>query len=148
MLLADIWQVYGVMAFAAFFAGTFLPMASEGVLAGLVATRPELAGAIWLVASFANTLGSAFNWAVGRYCLHWRDRRWFPIKAAQLDRASGHFNRYGMPALLFAWLPIVGDPLTFVAGVLRVRFPLFIVLVAVGKGGRYAAILWGVGILS
>jgi membrane protein YqaA with SNARE-associated domain len=53
-----------------------------------------------------------------------------------------------MPSLLFAWLPLVGDPLTFAAGMLRVRFAPFIALVAIGKGGRYAAILWGVGILS
>jgi membrane protein YqaA with SNARE-associated domain len=148
MPLTELWEIYGVMAFTAFMAGTMLPMASEGVLAGLVASKPELAGGIWLAATAANTAGSAFNWAVGRYCLHWRDRRWFPIKAQHLDRASGQFNRYGMPALLFAWLPLVGDPLTFAAGMLRVRFAPFIALVAAGKGGRYAAILWGVGILS
>ena len=47
-----------------------------------------------------------------------------------------------MWSLLFAWLPVGGDALTFIAGVMRVRFVLFLVLVALGKGARYALIIW------
>ncbi len=78
---------------------------------------------------------------LGRYCLHWRERRWFPIKPEALERATGWFNRYGLWSMLFAWLPIVGDPLTFAAGVLGVNFRAFVILVAIGKGARYIAVV-------
>ena len=87
-----------------------------------------------------NTLGSIINWILGRYCLYWRDRRWFPIKPAALDRATDRFNRYGLWSMMFAWLPIVGDPLTFAAGILGVRFPIFVALVAIGKAVRYIVV--------
>jgi membrane protein YqaA with SNARE-associated domain len=85
---------------------------------------------------------------VGRYCLHWQGRRWFPFTRERLVSASETFSRHGLPLLLLSWAPVIGDPLTFAAGVLRVRFDLFVLLVLIGKGGRYAAILWGVGSLS
>ena len=141
-------ETYIALAAAAFGAGTFLPLVSEGVLAGFLLAGDEPAWALWTVATAANSLGSVFNWVVGRYCLHWRDRRWFPFKPDQLVKASGVFSRYGLPALLFAWVPVIGDPLTFVAGVLKVRFDVFVVLVAVGKGARYAAVLAGVDALA
>jgi len=124
----------------ALLAATLIPVSSEVVLAALTAAQGF---DIWLlvaVATTGNTLGSVINWLLGRYCLHWRDRRWFPVKPATLARATERFNRYGLWSLLFAWLPIVGDPLTFVAGILRVRFPVFVVLVATGKAARYAAV--------
>ena len=107
-------------------------MASEGVLAAMLVQADANRVALWAVATAANSAGSAVNWALGRFCLHWRDKRLFPIASASLDRASTWFGRYGGVSLLFAWLPIVGDPLTFAAGVLRYNFPLFLVLVAIG----------------
>jgi membrane protein YqaA with SNARE-associated domain len=141
-------ETYLALALAAFGAGTMLPLVSEGVLAGFLLAGDEPPWALWTVATAANSLGSAFNWGVGRYCLHWQDRRWFPLTRERLATASKSFSRYGTPSLLFAWVPLIGDPLTFAAGVLRVRFDLFILLVAVGKGGRYAAILAGVDALA
>jgi len=58
-------------------------------------------------------LGSVVNWALGRWCLHWQGRRWFPVGEAALARAHDRFARWGAWSLLFAWLPVVGDPLTF-----------------------------------
>ena len=100
------------------------------------------AGLLWIAATSGNTLGAIINWWLGRYFIHWQDRRWFPISKEKLEKATVHFNRYGIWSLLFAWLPIVGDPLTFIAGMLRVRLGLFILLVGLGKGLRYAAIVW------
>ena len=97
--------------------------------------------ALLAVASVGNTLGSVVNWLVGRFLLRWRERRWFPIGAAALERATAWFARFGVWSLLLAWLPIVGDPLTLVAGVLRVNFWLFVALVALGKTARYALVL-------
>ena len=97
-----------------------------------------------LAASLGNTLGSVANWGLGRFCLHWRDRKWFPVKPKELERASAWFGRYGMASLLLAWVPVVGDPLTLAAGVLRVRFLPFLLLVAIGKTARYAVLLGAV----
>lgn len=124
----------------ALLAATLIPISSEVVLAALTAAQGF---DIWLlvaVATTGNTLGSVINWLLGRYCLHWRDRSWFPIKPVTLERATERFNRYGIWSLLLAWIPIVGDPLTFVAGILGVRFPVFVVLVATGKAARYVAV--------
>lgn len=135
---------YFALAASAFLAATLVPMASEGVLAGLLVAKNADALVLWTVATAANTAGSAVNWALGRFCLHWRNRRWFPIRSDRLERAQVWFGRFGLPSLLFAWLPVVGDPLTFAAGVLRVGFMSFLVLVALGKGARYALIVAGV----
>lgn len=131
---------YGGLFLSAFLAATLVPLSSEAVLAVLSGAQGLDLVTLVLVATAGNTLGAAVNWALGRYCLHWRDRRWFPIGRARLDAATGWFRRYGAWSLLLAWLPVVGDPLTFAAGLLGVRFPLFLGLVAVGKGARYAAV--------
>lgn len=72
-----------------------------------------------IVASAGNILGSCINWWLGRYIEHFRNRRWFPVKADALEKASVWYHRYGRWSLLMSWAPIVGDPLTLVAGVLR-----------------------------
>ena len=134
-------EAYVGLFASGFLAATLLPLSSEAVLVGLVAVGGHDFAPLWLTATLGNSLGAAVNWALGRYCLRWRDRRWFPIKAPVLDRAERWFSRYGVWSLIMAWLPVVGDPLTFVAGVLRVNFWLFIALVAVGKGARYLAVI-------
>ena len=99
------------------------------------------AGLVLAIATFGNTLGAAVNWGLGRFLLHFRDRRWFPADRPALDRAQRWFQRYGVWSMLLAWLPVVGDALTIVAGIMRVRFVVFVALVAIGKGARYAALL-------
>jgi membrane protein YqaA with SNARE-associated domain len=126
---------------SAFLAATILPAASEVVLVGSSAVEGANITALLAVASVGNTLGSVVSWLVGRFLLRWRERRWFPIGAAALERATAWFARFGVWSLLLAWLPIVGDPLTLVAGVLRVNFWLFVALVALGKTARYALVL-------
>jgi len=126
---------------SAFLAATLLPLSSEAVLAALSQARGFDIAVLVAVATLGNTLGATVNWALGRFCLRWRDRDWFPFSAAQLERAAGGFRRYGLWSLLFAWMPVVGDPITFAAGVLQVRFVPFLVLVGLGKGARYAAVI-------
>ncbi len=124
----------------AFLAATLVPLSSEAVLASLISAQGFDLALLIGIATAGNTLGAVVNWLLGRYCLRWRDRRWFPIRPAALDRASQWVGRYGVWTLLLSWLPVVGDPLTFAAGVLGVRFPLFLILVAIGKGARYAVV--------
>lgn len=126
---------------SAFLAATILPLSSEVVLAALTVSDGADLVVLWAVASVGNTLGAVVNWWLGRFCLRWSDRRWFPVKPAELDRARLWFNRYGTWTLLLAWVPIVGDPLTVAAGLLRVRLGWFVLLVAIGKSGRYAAVV-------
>ena len=96
---------------------------------------------LFTIATAGNTLGAVVNWGLGRFCLHWAGRRWFPFSADQLSRAGTRFRRFGLWSLLFAWVPVIGDPLTFAAGVMRVRFLPFALLVGIGKAARYAAVL-------
>jgi len=125
---------------SAFISATLIPMSSEAVLAALIAAQGWNVVLLVLVATAGNTLGSVVNWALGYFCLHWRHHRWFPISEEKLQKGSEWFRRYGTWSLLFAWLPVIGDPLTFAAGIAQVRFPLFLALVLAGKLARYAVI--------
>ena len=124
----------------AFLAATLVPAYSEVVLLGLLGAGYDPL-ALWCWATAGNTLGAAVNWVLGRYLLHFQGRRWFPFKPEALGMAQGWFQRYGVWSLLYSWAPLVGDGLTFIAGLMGVRFSLFLVLTALGKGGRYALML-------
>ena len=95
-----------------------------------------------MVASLGNTLGAVVNWYLGKFLLHYQDRRWFYIKPEQLTRAQNWYSRYGYWSLLLAWLPIGGDALTFIAGIMKVRLWIFLVLVGAGKTARYVSIVY------
>ena len=126
---------------SALLAATVLPFSSEAVLVGLMAAGDYDMIWLWFLASLGNVLGAAVNWGLGRFCLRWQDRRWFPVDKEKLDRAGRWFSRYGVWSLLLAWVPFIGVPLTFAAGVLRVNFWLFLLLVSIGKAGRYAVVI-------
>ena len=126
---------------SALLAATIVPFSSEVLFGGMVASGEFDTWGLLIAASTGNILGALINWGLGRHCLRWQDRRWFPFSSQQLDRASHHFNRYGTWSLLFAWVPIIGDPLTFTAGVLRVPFLSCLVLVTISKTGRYLVVL-------
>ncbi|MGQ0675622.1 MAG: YqaA family protein [Rhodospirillales bacterium] len=139
-------ESHAALALSAFLAATLLPFSSEAVLAALVAANdPGETWRLFAVATVANTAGSCVNWALGRFLLHWQDRRWFPVSSERLMRAQAWFRRWGHWSLLCAWLPVVGDPLTVAAGALRADFPRFVLLVGLGKAARYAAVIWLTG---
>lgn len=133
------------MAGAAFVAATLLPAQSEAVFLGLLAVGTVDPLTLFLVASIANAAGSALNWWLGRLIASHGVER-LPLRLrpdpTRLCQAQGWFLRYGWPSLFFAWLPVIGDPLTFVAGTLRMPFARFLLPVLIGKAGRYA-VLWG-----
>ena len=126
---------------SAFLAATILPFSSEAVLAGLTAAGGFDMVLLWGVATVGNTLGAMVNWVLGRWCLHWQDRKWFPFKQDDLNKADKWFAKWGVWSLLLSWVPIIGDPITFAAGFLRVNFWLFAILVLIAKGGRYLVVL-------
>jgi len=125
---------------AAFLSATLLPGSSEVLLVTLQMQGYDMV-ALWLVATLGNTLGSCVNYALGRYALHWQHRRWFPVKPAQLEKGQSWFQRYGKWSLLLAWMPIIGDPITLLAGIMRLHVGVFLVLTTLGKAARYAVIL-------
>ena len=131
--------VYGGLFLAAFVAATILPMQSEAALVALLlADYPPLL--LVAVASVGNVVGSVVNWLLGRGVERFRDRSWFPASPARLAQAERWYRRYGRWSLLMSWLPVVGDPLTVLAGVLREPFPVFLLLVGIAKVGRYVAL--------
>jgi membrane protein YqaA with SNARE-associated domain len=77
------------------------------------------------------------NWCLGRFLLRFKEKPWFPTSKGQLERAQNWYRRYGRWSLLGSWLPVVGDPLTVVAGVMREPLVPFLVLVTIAKGTRY-----------
>ncbi len=131
---------YGSLFLAAFLAATLLPFSSEGVLLGMIAVGGADVPLLWAVATAGNTLGAVVNWVFGRWCLHWQDRKWFPFSAKDMNKAARWFDKWGFWSLLLSWVPIIGDPITFAAGFLRIRFPLFFTLVLFAKGGRYLVV--------
>lgn len=133
---------YGALFLAAFLAATILPAQSEMGLAFLVNQAPEAVILLVAIASAGNILGALVNWYLGRFANHWRDRRWFPISASQLDKATIWYQRYGKYSLLASWVPIIGDPITLAAGLLRTPFVPFLILVSIAKTARYLIIAW------
>ena len=138
-------MIYLSLFFISFLAATILPFSSELTLAGLISTSNYDNLLLLVFASFGNVLGSVFNWGLGFYARNLTIKKWFPFKETQIERSSKWFSKFGKWSLLFAWIPIVGDPLTFVAGLLRVRFLDFIILVAIGKVSRYLIIFYLMG---
>jgi len=124
-----------------FLAATVLPVASEWLLAAMVMHHGDLAAAV-TVATLGNTLGALTTWAVGMWGGLWILHRWFGISEASRLRAENWYARWGSWSLLLAWMPVVGDPLCLVGGMLRVPPGRFILLVATGKAARYLLVAW------
>ena len=123
-----------------FLAATILPAYSEVLFAALISQGYDP----WLLLAWVtagNTLGACLNWVLGRFLLHYQDKKWFPFREEHLGSAQRWFNKYGVWSLLMAWAPIGGDALTFIAGILRVPFPIFVLLTGIGKGARYLILL-------
>jgi membrane protein YqaA with SNARE-associated domain len=133
--------MYLSLFFSGLLAATLFPASSEVLL---LALQQQGYQPVWLfiAATAGNTLGSCINWYLGLSLLRFEQRRWFPLSADQLETARQHFQRFGVWSLLLAWLPVVGDPLTLAAGVLKVRFRVFLPLVLLGKAARYGVLLW------
>jgi len=137
--------IYLSLFVISFLAATILPFSSELTLAGLIATSDYDNLLLFIVASFGNVLGSVVNWALGSYSRNLTTKKWFPFKETQIERSSKWFRKFGKWSLLFAWVPVLGDPLTLVAGILRVKFIDFIILVAIGKVSRYLIVFYLIG---
>ena len=126
--------------FAAFGAATLLPLQSEAVLMGLLLSDKYWLWSLLAVATLGNVLGSLVNWWLGRGIERFRDRRWCPVSPRHLEHARQHYQRYGHWSLLLSWVPIIGDPLTLVAGVMREPLGRFLLIVTLAKSARYGVL--------
>jgi len=132
---------YLAVFLAALLAATILPFSSEvAVGAAVVAGSAPLP--LWLWASLGNTVGALINGALGRLLTTAEVRRRLRIKTSHYEQAQAWFRKWGVWSLLLAWVPVVGDALTVVAGALRVRWWIFATLVFAGKGARYAVLIY------
>ncbi len=131
----------------AFSAATLLPGGSEAALLAMASLSEHSTLTLLAVASVGNILGSVLNYGMGRMALQYQDRKWFPVSAPALTKAQGWFSHWGQWAVLLAWVPIIGDPITVAAGVMRMRFGLFLLLVSVSKILRYVVIIGAFNLL-
>ena len=129
---------------------TIVPFGSEVYFATLLSLGKYNNVLLLVSASVGNVLGSVFNWVCGYYINYFIKKSWFPIKQDKIKKGTDLFNKYGKWSLLLSWVPFIGDPITFVAGTLRFSFIPFIILVSIGKVGRYLviyiSILWAIKI--
>lgn len=131
------WSLWGLFL-SAFTSSTLLPGSSEAVLL-LVAAKGSADKLLLLaVATAGNTLGGMSSWCLGRF-IAWR----FPARQLADKELRGvvRLRRWGSPALLMSWLPVIGDPLCLAAGWLRTHWLSSLLFIAAGKAGRYAALL-------
>lgn len=127
--------------FSALLAATLFPAQSEAVFTALILYGSDPVWTLWLVATLGNVLGSVINWGIGRWGLTWMQNRLSMTSMVQIDRVQRWYMRWGWMSLLASWVPVVGDPLTCVAGAMREPLWRFLVVVTVAKGGRYAVLI-------
>ena len=119
---------------------TIVPFGSEVYFITLLSLDTYHHFILFLVVSVGNVLGSLFNWICGFYINFFIKKSWFPINNKTIDRGNKLFKKYGKWSLLISWFPLIGDPITFAAGTLRYPIIPFLVLVSIGKVGRYLII--------
>lgn len=141
----DDFAALGGLFAVAFAAATLFPAQSEAALAALLFAGTYSPAILIAVASLGNILGSTVNWLLGRGIDRFSHRPWFPASPMMLDRASRWYQRYGRWSLLLSWMPVIGDPLTLAAGVLREPLWSFLSLVTLAKVARYVVVAFAVG---
>lgn len=143
--MTETLSVFAGLFLAAFAAATILPMQSEALLTGLLLKTDYSPWLLIAVASVGNVLGSCVNWWFGRSLERFKDRKWFPVGPSALEKAQNRYHRYGKWSLLLSWVPIIGDPITVTAGVMKEGFIPFLLLVGLAKTARYIVLAITVG---
>ena len=128
---------YLLLFISAFGAATLLPLQSEAVLLALLAEGSHSVPWLLFVASLGNILGSCVNWWLGFKIEHYKDKKWFPVSQQQMMKAQAKYHKYGYWSLLLSWVPMIGDPITLIAGLLKENFARFLLMVSIAKIGRY-----------
>jgi membrane protein YqaA with SNARE-associated domain len=127
---------YSSLFLLSFMASTVIPIGSEWLLIAMVMKGfdPVLTVS---TATAGNTLGACTTYGIGIYGSTWVIQKLFRMDVKSQKRAEKFYAKYGVWSLLFSWLPLVGDPICFAGGLLRIHFGLFVLLVLAGKLFRY-----------
>jgi len=129
--------------FFLFLEATILPLSSEVILSFLLLN--DLNPIILVsVATFGNVLGAFVNYSIGVWGSIFFIRKVLKISEDKFVKAKQRFQKYGVFSLFFAWVPVIGDPLTVVAGVLKINILIFFILVTSGKLIRYVIITYAI----
>lgn len=139
MFFGDDFWLAGLFV-SSFVAATLLPGASEVLLAGGLLAGREPVSAVF-VATLGNMLGAVTTFFLGKF-LGQGAGRFVGISEEKRRRAGIWLSRYGSWLLLFSWLPVLGDPLVFAAGLVRLPVALFMLFTLIGKLIRYALVAW------
>ncbi len=132
---------YFSLFLTSFASATLLPGGSEALFIYLL--NEHLSPTLLLaIATLGNTLGSFVNYILGKYATDFALSKGY-MKEKHLIKASSVFEKYGAWSLLFSWLPIIGDPLTFVAGIVRYSWWKFLIIVGFAKFARYIFVYLG-----
>ncbi len=133
------WGLWGLFV-SAFISSTLLPGGSEVLLLTLAVNEIHADGALLMVATMGNSLGGMTSWLIG----WWLAQRYPPenLLAHPYKHGLERVRRWGSPVLLLSWLPVIGDPLCVAAGWLKINPVWALCLIALGKGSRYAVLLW------
>ena len=133
-------EVFITLFISSFISSTILPGHSEITLTAFIFLNKYPIINLIFIASLGNILGSTLNWCLGFHFVKFKEKKWFPINKRQLEKASLWFLNYGKWSLFLSWVPFVGDPLTVVAGVLRVPIITFLIIVSISKILRYVIV--------
>ena len=137
---------FGGLFLISFLAATIIPMGSEAavIIMVLAGYNP---GLVLVVASTGNSLGALLNYFMGKWGSDFLFSRFFKTDADVLAKAEKTYGKWGSPALFFAWLPVIGDPLTVIAGALKVNIYVFLFWVVLGKSLRYFFVIKAAGMI-
>lgn len=131
---------YPGLFIVSFSAATLVPLGSE-VFVALMAVSGYDPWIIFAVATAGNTLGSITNYYVGKMGATFLLSRYINVDFERRQKAEKIYRKWGAPILALAWIPVVGDPLTVVAGVFNLDVWIFIFWVAIGKSLRYLVVI-------
>jgi membrane protein YqaA with SNARE-associated domain len=133
------WEIWSLFA-AAFISATILPGGSEAVLVATIALGSVDWVTLVAVATLGNTLGSATNWMIGRFFAQYKDHPRFPLSPEKYEKYAGWYAKWGVWTLAMSWVPLIGDALTIVSGLMRAPFWLAMIIIALAKGTRYVLV--------
>ena len=133
--------------FISLISASIIPAQGELVMFALLASGKYTAWLLCCAACGGTLLGVGINWVLGRYLSHFQHAKWFPVKTTYMEKAKLLFDEHGRTALLLAGVPFIGDPITIMAGALKVNFGFYLLPAGLAKCARYGIVwllYWGI----
>ena len=132
---------YIYLFFSALISATLFPLGSEALLLYDLTLNLNIY-LLFLFATLGNTLGSVINYWLGlKGEIYLVEKK--VLNEKKILKAKNFFDKFGGYTLLLSWLPLIGDPITFIAGIVKYDFKKFVILALIAKGGRYLFLIGG-----